>query len=127
MTLEDDGGFALSVAHAEAARLRLERTAEYLRQGRVYESMSDADLAALWIAAVRNWATTPAERPPAVDDAGAEFALRGRDPPYALARDEIGSLAARAMAKVAKMTAAEKWAAADQILSHYRHERTQKN
>lgn len=127
MALEDDGDFALNVAHAEAARLRIARTAGYLHRGRVYESISDAELAALWITAMRNWAAAPAERPLAVDDAEAEFALRGRDPPYPLARDEVGNLAARALIEVARMTAAERWAAGEQILSRYRDERTQKN
>lgn len=123
----DDGRFALNVAHAEAARLSLERTASYLRQGRVYQSMSDAELATLWITAMRNWAAAPADRPLAVDDAEAEFALRGREPPYPLARDEIGNLAARAMTEVARMTAAERCAAGKQILNRYRDDRAQKN
>jgi hypothetical protein len=127
MACEDDESFALNVAPAEAARLRLERTASYPRPGRVYASMSDAELATLWITAVRNWAATPAERPPAIDDAGAAFAMQGRDPPYALARDEIGRLAAWAMARVARMTAADRRTEREQILSRYRDERAQKN
>lgn len=126
MTDTDDGSFVLNVAHSEAARLRLDRTMRYLRRGRVYWGCTDGDLTALWISAMRSWAARPAERPLAVDEAEAEFALREREPPYALARDEIGCLAARAMAGVAEMTADERCVAGEQILNRYRDERARK-
>lgn len=98
----------------------------YLRQGRIYETFSDAELAAPWITAIRAWAAAPAKRSPTIDDEG-EFALRGRDPPCAVARDVIGGLAARAMAGVAGMTAAERCAAGERNLSRYGGERAQNN
>jgi len=127
MTDSDDGSFALSVALSEAARLRLDRTMRYLRRGRVYGGCTDGDLTALWLTTMRTWAAKPAERPLAVDDAEAEFALRDRVPPCALACDEIGRLAARAMAGVADMTAAERCAAGARILDRYRDEVARKN
>lgn len=127
MTDPDDGSFALNVAHAEAARLRMDRAMRYLGRGRVYGGWPDGDLTALWIAAMRSWTARPAERPLAVDEAEAEFALRGLEPPYALARDEIGRLAARTMSDVADMTAAERCAAGERILDRYRDELARKN
>lgn len=127
MTDPNEGSLALNVAHSEAARLRLDRTVRYVRRGRVYRGCADADLTALWITAVRSRAARPAERPLVVDEAEAEFALRDREPPYALARDEIGCLAARAMSGVADMTAAERCAAGGRILDRYRDEVARKN
>ncbi|MBP1181458.1 hypothetical protein [Methylobacterium sp. PvR107] len=115
------------MALSEAACLRLDRTMRYLRRGRVYGGCTAGDLTALWITAMRNWAAKPAERPLAVGEAEAEFALRDREPPYALARDEIGRLAAQAMSDVADMTAAERCAAGERILDRYRDEVARKN
>ena len=127
MAVEDDGGLVLNVAHAEAARKRIERTAGYLCQGRAYASISDEELILIWITAMREWARAPADRPPAVDDAEAEFALRDQEPPYARVRDEIGRLAASTMAGVARMTEAERCAEGERILRRYHDERARRN
>lgn len=127
MTDPDDGSFALNVALSEAARLRLDRTMRYLRRGRVFGSSTDGDLTALWIAAMRSWAAKPSERPLLVDEAEAEFAVRHLEPPYALVRDQIGCLAARAMAGVFGMTADERCSAGERILDRYRDEVARKN
>jgi hypothetical protein len=127
MTDLDDGSLALNAAHSEAARLRLDRTVRYLRRGRVYGGSTDGDLTALWIAAMRSWAAQPAEPPLLVDEAEAEFALRQREPPYALVRDEIGCLAARAMAGVTDMTADEQRAAVERILARDRDDVARKS
>ncbi|MDP4003545.1 hypothetical protein [Methylobacterium sp. NEAU K] len=127
MTDTDDGSFALNVAHSEAARLWLDRTMRYLRWGRIYGGCTDGDLTALWITAMCSWAARPAERPLAIDEAEAEFALLDREPPYAFARDEIGHVAARTMADLADMAAAERCAAGERILDLYRDEVARKN
>ena len=127
MAVEDDGGFVLNVAHAEAARRRIERTAAYLHQGRAYASISDEELILIWITAMREWARAPADRPLVVDDAEAEFVLRDQEPPYARVRDEIGRLAACAMARIARMKEAERSAEGERILRRYHDERALRN
>lgn len=85
----------LLIAASEAEDL-----AAYLAKGRRLEHLSDEQLDAEYVLAFRAWAASEAanETRPALDDAGAEYQLRGTSPPNDLLADERKQLGA-AMAK----------------------------
>ena len=92
---EVEAQMALLIAASEA-----EDMAAYLAKGRRMESFGVEDLEAEYILAFRAWAHSEAanEMRPALDDAEAEFQLRGLPPPHHLLEEERRQVGA-AMAK----------------------------
>lgn len=82
------------------AASEVEDLAAYLAKGRRMENLSVEQLEAEYVLAFRAWAESEAanEMRPALDDAGAEFQLRGLSPPHHLVAEESKQIGA-AMAK----------------------------
>jgi hypothetical protein len=94
---EDEYG-SLGVEFA-MANWDMQRTQSYAERGRQFENATDEDLQALFVQAFRDWRANlwGDGRRSRVEDASAEYTLRGVDPPYALVEDdllEIGSAVA---------------------------------
>lgn len=96
MSDDDHADPATARAFAGFVRSTVERTEDYLRRGRRFEALPNDALAALWINGMRAWAGTVHPRPTDLDDADAEFALRGMRPPYELAASELRTVIAAA-------------------------------
>lgn len=93
-----EGQLQLLIAASEAEDL-----AAYLAKGRRMENLGIEQLEAEYVLAFRAWAKSEAadEMRPALDDAGAEFQLRGLSPPHHLVAEEskqIGAAMARRVA-----------------------------
>jgi hypothetical protein len=73
------------------ANEQVDQIADYASRGRIYERLTDGELAEKWIHGFRLVADAPSdERRRAIEtDLRAEFQLRGIEPPYDLVRSEI--------------------------------------
>ena len=73
------------------ANEQVDQIADYASRGRVYERLTDGELAEKWIQAFRLFADAPSdERRRAIEiDLKAEFQLRRIEPPYDQVRSEI--------------------------------------
>jgi len=78
------------------ANEQVDQIADYANRGRVYERLTDGELAQKWIQAFRLFANAPAdERRRAIEiDLKAEFQLRSIEPPYDQVRSEINRVVA---------------------------------
>ena len=76
------------------ANERVDQIADYASRGRLYERLTDGQLAEKWIHAFRLFAHAPSdERRRAMEiDLKAEFQLRGIEPPYDQVRSEINRI-----------------------------------
>ena len=77
------------------ANQQVDQIADYASRGRVYERLTDGELAEKWINAFRQFADAPSdERRRAIEtDLKAEFRLRSIEPPYDQVRSEINRVA----------------------------------
>ena len=73
------------------ANEQVDQIADYANRGRIYERLTDGELAEKWIQAFRRFADGPSdERRRAIEiDLKAEFQLRRTEPPYDQVRSEI--------------------------------------
>jgi hypothetical protein len=78
------------------ANQQVDQIADYASRGRVYERLTDGELAEKWIHAFRQFADAPSdERKRAIEiDLKAEFQLRSIEPPYDQVRSEINRVVA---------------------------------
>lgn len=127
MSVGYEADFIRNVAHSEAARRNVDSTACYLHRGRSYRRLPNEDLYRVWTTVMHAWASALYERPAILDDLESEFALRGCAPPYALARDDIGRLAAFMMARVARMPEKERRTEGGRIVGRHREEVARRN
>jgi hypothetical protein len=76
------------------ANEQVDQIADYASRGRIYERLTDAELAEKWIHAFRLFADAPSdERRRAIEiDLKAEFQLRNIEPPYNQVRLEINRI-----------------------------------
>ena len=76
------------------ANEQVDQIADYANRGRVYERLTDGELAQKWIQAFRLFANAPSdERRRAIEiDLKAEFRLRNIEPPYDQVRPEINRI-----------------------------------
>ena len=76
------------------ANEQVDQIADYASRGRLYERLTDGELAEKWIHAFRLFADAPSdERRRAIEiDLKAEFQLRGIEPPYDQVRSEINRI-----------------------------------
>lgn len=74
------------IVHFALAKSRAEDLQCYLASGRKFQALSDTDLAAKLVEAIREWASQPSEtgRLQVASDVHAEYELRGSEPPYKL-------------------------------------------
>lgn len=119
MTVEYGFDYVREVALSEAARRGAEATARYLSQERSYQDLPDGELDSAWVTAMHTWASAPSEQPTALYGLESDLVLRGRVPPHALARDDIGQLGACAMARIARMPAEERQTAGRRIVDRH--------
>jgi hypothetical protein len=70
----------------------VEDVADYAERGRKHAALSDGELTAAWVQAFSNFAQDihNQELRAAPTDYGAEFRLRGIEPPHDLVRDDLG-------------------------------------
>ncbi|MCJ2074122.1 hypothetical protein MKK68_00395 [Methylobacterium sp. E-016] len=117
----DDEGKAIAEASADAelARSQLQQTERYLTRGRLYRDMPEADLALVWVAGMQEYARVIHPRPQSVDDAAAEFGLRGIEPPWHAVQVETEHLRVAAEAAFKSMTEDEKHAAGSDMIETY--------
>lgn len=122
--MSDEGAkIAQAAADAEVARSQIQQTERYLGRGRCFEDMPESDLARLWIAGMQEYARVIHPRPQVVDDAAAEFDLRGVEPPWHAVNDETARLRAAALASLKGMTEDEKDAYGLDMIDAYLAER----
>ena len=78
------------------ANEQVDQIADYASRGRVYERLTDGELAEKWIHTFRLFADAPSdERRRAIEiDLKAEFQLRSIEPPYNQVRSEINRVVA---------------------------------
>src|SRR5262245_7162192 len=76
------------------ANEQMDQIADYASRGRIYEQLTDGELAEKWMHAFRLFADAPSdERRRAIEiDLKAEFQLRGKEPPYDQVRSEINRI-----------------------------------
>ena len=76
------------------ANEQVDQIVDYASRGRLYERLTDGELAEKWIHAFRLFADAPSdERRRAIEiDLKAEFQLRGIEPPYDQVRSEINRI-----------------------------------
>ena len=69
----------------------VDAAADYVRRGRAFRGLTDADLAGAWVAAFKAYSHNPAAAPfrLAFKDLGAEHDLRQIDPPFDLVREDL--------------------------------------
>jgi hypothetical protein len=82
----------------------MEETADYLRRGRLHESLPLPELNELWVGAFRAWfeqrgQQEESQRLTVINDLSAELRLRGYDPPY----DRVPEEASRMRAEVEQL------------------------
>lgn len=123
MTEDEGRAIAEASADAEIARMQMQQTERYLARGRSYRDISVADLAALWIAGMQEHARVIHPRPQSVDDAGAEFGLRGIEPPWHAVIAETARLRTAAEASLRGMTDDEKDAFGAEMIDKYLDEK----
>ena len=77
------------------ANEQVDQIADYASRGRIYERLTDGELAEKWIHTFRLFADAPSdERRRAIEiDLKAEFQLRNIEPPYDQVRSEINRIA----------------------------------
>jgi hypothetical protein len=68
----------------------VDSVADYAKRGREYSTLSDLELSSAWVRAFSGWAHDIQNREirRKQADYGAEFILRGMEPPFDLVRDE---------------------------------------
>jgi hypothetical protein len=75
----------------------MDRIERYVTRGRQLSDLDDHELGRRWAVAFKTWVAKMPEQPErsALLDFEAEFSLRGKTPPYQLARDELNVLIER--------------------------------
>jgi hypothetical protein len=82
-------------AQAFLAHSQTVHTQEYVARGRRHQSLSAEELAARWCDVMRRWAADAAKPEARSDmsDVQSEYALRGKEPPWDLVKDEMDQVA----------------------------------
>lgn len=92
MAADREGPSAEDIVFAALARDDLAKTQNYLERGRRFADLSDESLASRWVHEIRTWAKSVHRRPTALNDADAEYMLRGQEAPYHLVTAEVEAI-----------------------------------
>lgn len=95
-----------AVVHYAMAKSAAEDLTGYVARGRKFKDRPAEELADLYVIAFQRWAAEPTDADALAvhNDLGAEYSIRGVEPPIERVKPELESMAQRAVQAVADMT-----------------------